>query len=300
MTGTIEDMSLIGHACLIPDSDEHLWEATAAWVAGGIAAGERVVYFEDETAPALLGRLSDDRVCVRDAIEDGQFVIVPTEQTRAVLAQPIEHIEQVIIDQIDASAADGWPGLRLAGESGQGMLRPAGLASVSTFERALDELLLGHPTARLLCRYDRRWFDDVAIAEMRAVHETELVTPAVYDDTLLRVTRTSTTAVRMAGEVDHSNRHQIRRLLETTLDEALRSHNAATDITLDLSSLRFIDVSGAVALVHAAEEFPSTHRLVLQGVRPRVMRVLDRCGAPFAAQLEVVGRAEDTPPGART
>jgi len=30
-----------------------------------------------------------------------------------------------------------------------------------------------------------------------------------------------------------------------------------------------------------------SHRLALTGVRPAVLRVLDRCGAPFAAQLDV-------------
>ena len=50
--------------------------------------------------------------------------------------------------------------------------------------------------------------------------------------------------------------------------------------------------AGAVELVHAAETFPDTHRLVLVGARPGVHRVLDRCGAPFAPQLEVVPREE--------
>ena len=127
---------------------------------------------------------------------------------------------------------------------------------------------------------------------MRARHHTELVVPAIYDDGLLRITAIGPVAARVAGEVDHSNRPRIRRLLEAALDDALRSHSAPTDITLDLSSLRFLDVAGAVSLVHAAEEFPSTHRLVLTGVRPRVVRVLDRCGAPFAAQLVVEPRTD--------
>jgi hypothetical protein len=62
-----------------------------------------------------------------------------------------------------------------------------------------------------------------------------------------------------------------------------------------MSSLRFLDVAGAVGLVHAAEEFPDAHRLILTGVRPRVQRVLDRCGAPFATQL-VVRTRDDQPP----
>ncbi len=287
MTRAIEDMSLVGHACVVPHSDEHLWEVTAAWVAHGLETGDRVVYFEDETAARVLDRLSDDRVCVQEALSDGQLVIMPTEATRSALALPVEAVEQLIVDQIDQSDALGWPGLRLAGESGPGMLLRGGLGKVIALEERLELLLSKHPTTRMLCRYDRRYFDDDAVLAMRAVHRTELVSPAVYDDTLLRITRTSPAAVRLAGEVDHSNRVQIRRLLGSTLDDALRSHSAPTDITLDLASLRFIDVAGAVGLVHAAEEFPSTHRLLLTGVRPRIARVLDRCGALFAEQLVV-------------
>lgn len=289
---TIEDLSVIGHACTVPVSDEHLWETTAAWLATGLAAGERVVYFEDETAEVVLNRLADDRVPVRDAIADGQLVIVPTAQTRAAIATPVEQVEEMMVGQIAETAAQGWPGLRLSGESGSGLLAAGGLRRLVEYEIAVDRVLRTHPSARLLCRYDRRRFDDSAVAEMRAVHETELVSRAVYDDNLLRITRTGPAAARLAGEIDHSNRPQVRRLLETELDHALRAHAAPTDITLDLSSLRFIDVAGAVSLVHAAEEFPSTHRLVLTGVRPRVLRVLDRCGAPFAAQLVVHARPD--------
>jgi hypothetical protein len=47
--------------------------------------------------------------------------------------------------------------------------------------------------------------------------------------------------------------------------------------------------------VHAAEEFPEAHRLSLTGVRPGVLRALDRCGAPFAAQLDVTAHLGVSP-----
>ena len=80
------------------------------------------------------------------------------------------------------------------------------------------------------------------------------------------------------------------------LDQTLRSHSAPTDVVLDLSSLRFLDVAGGISAVHAAEEFPSTHRLRLVGVRPRIMRLLERCGAPFAAQLVVEAHPDPAAP----
>jgi anti-anti-sigma factor len=293
MTGisTIDDFGRIGHACVIPDSEDHLWETTATWVAGGLAAGERVVYFENDTADVLLGRLADDRVAVAGALADGGLVIVPTQRTRQVCAFPVADIVELMRQTILESESGGWPGIRLAGESRE-LLPIGGLRKLVEYETAVDVLLAEHPTAGMLCRFDRRFFDDEAVAAMREIHTTELVTPALYDDTLLRVTGSAATALRFAGEIDLSNRPQVRRVLETALDSALRSPYAATDITIDLASLRFIDVAGAVELVHAAETFPETHRLVLVGARPGVLRVLDRCGAPFAAQLEVVSREE--------
>ena len=76
------------------------------------------------------------------------------------------------------------------------------------------------------------------------MHDTELVSPAVYDDNLLRITRNGPSTARLAGEIDHSNRLRIKTLLETMLDQTLRSHSAPTDVVLDLSSLRFLDVAG--------------------------------------------------------
>ncbi|HEY0811848.1 MAG TPA: MEDS domain-containing protein [Pseudonocardia sp.] len=284
-------MSRVDHTCLVPDSDDHLWEATASWVADGLAAGERVIYFENDTAAAMLGRLADNRVAVDSAIAGGELVIVPTEQTRIACAYPVPDIVEVIRTEIVKSEAGPWPGIRLAGESSE-MVAVGGLRKLVAYERAVDSLLARHPVARMLCRFDRRFFDDEAVAAMRDVHSTELVTPAIYDDTLLRVTGAWPTDLRFAGEIDLSNRPQIRQVLERALDAALRSPSAATDITIDLSSLRFIDVAGAVELVHAAESFPETHRMVLVGARPRVLRVLDRCGAPFAARLDIVPRED--------
>jgi anti-anti-sigma factor len=290
-TSTIDDFGRVGHACVIPDSEDHLWEATAAWVAGGLAAGERVVYFENDTAEVLLGRLADDRVSVAGALADGGLLIVPTQRTRQLCAFPVPDIVELMRRTILESESGGWPGIRLAGESRE-LLPIGGLRKLVEYETAVDVLLAEHPTAGMLCRFDRRFFDDEAVAAMREIHTTELVTPALYDDTLLRVTGSGVTSLRFAGEIDLSNRPQVRRVLETALDSALRSPYAATDITIDLASLRFIDVAGAVELVHAAESFPVTHRLVLVGAQPGVLRVLDRCGAPFAPQLEVVSREE--------
>jgi len=233
MTGisTIDDIGRVEHTCLIPDSEDHLWEATAAYVAGGLAAGERVVYFENETADVLLDRLADDRVPVACALADGGLIIVPTARTRQVCAYPVADIVELMRQQIVDADIEGWPGIRLAGESRE-LLPIGGLRKLVEYETAVDVLLTAHPNAGMLCRFDRRFFDDEAVAAMREVHPTELVTSALYDDTLLRVTGSAATALRFAGEIDLSNRPQVRRLLDvkklgrSRVDEEHREQNA--------------------------------------------------------------------------
>jgi anti-anti-sigma factor len=289
MARTIEDLDLVTHTCLVPDSVEHSREVAAAWLAGGLRAGERVMYFEDETAGAVLDRLADDRVPVERALTEGQFVLVPTESTRAAATSPLAGLAEMMAGVIRESEGLGWPGLRMTSETPDLQIG-RGLDAVVGYESIVDRVLREHPTVRLLCRFEHRLFDDDALEAVRAVHRSELITPAVYDDGLLRVTRPGPGRLRLAGEADHSNRPVIRKLLDTALDAALRSDSAPRDIVLDLASLRFVDVSGVVGLVHTAEEFPDSHRLVLTGVRPRVLRALERCGAGSAQRLAVEPR----------
>ncbi|MDN5918139.1 MAG: MEDS domain-containing protein [Pseudonocardia sp.] len=286
MPRAIEDLEHVGHSCMIPDSDEHVWEATAAWVASGLAAGERVLYFEDGTAERLLERLADDRVPADSAMSEGQFQIVPTEATRAVTTGPLDQVAPAMQHAIDESGEQGWPGVRIIGEAARGRI-PQGLDSLVAYEQVCDQVLRDNPIARLLCLYDPAHFDEDALVAMRRVHGTELTAPPAYDDGLLRVTRPIDSMLRVAGEIDRSNRSVLRGMLDSALEQTLRAVDVPLDVTLDMASLRFLDVAGAVELLRGAQQFPGRQRLVLRGPRSRVQRVLHRCGAPTVSHLVV-------------
>lgn len=274
------------HLCALPVSDEQLWEESARFLGAGIRAGERVVYCENRTVDAVLERLVDDGVPVRRPLEAGQLVVVPTDTMEALGSAPAAQVLGIAGSMIDEALRDGFPGVRILGEASAGM-RHADGAEMLEYESRFDELLAGRP-AMIRCLFDRNRYRDADIARLRAVHRHELrPAPPLYDDNLLRITIPRAFVARAAGEVDHSNRPRIRRAMEAALDAALRSSESPTEIELDLSSLRFLDVAAAVSLIHTADEFPSTHTLLLTGVRPSVLRVLDRCGAPFARRLRV-------------
>ncbi|MFC5995899.1 MEDS domain-containing protein [Pseudonocardia hispaniensis] len=274
------------HACAIPVSEEQLWELSAGFVADGLVRNEQVCYFDDGTIEPVLRRLADDRVPVDRPLRTGQLEVVPAELTRQLFHSPLSEARSMMLARIDASKSLGYTGLRMTGQMSYGIVRP-GLLDIIEFDTELDHLVRSRGVTTL-CLYDRARYTESQIEQLRGLHDKELTPPTAYDDGLLRITRTGITGARLAGDVDHSNRPAVTRLLETMLDDALRSHSAPADIELNLASLRFIDVAGAVALVQGAEAFPSTHRLVLRDVRPRTVRVLDRCGAPFAAQLAVL------------
>src|SRR5919107_469101 len=134
MVRTIDEMTPVDHACAVADSDEHLWEVNDAWLAGGLAAGERVLYFEDETEAAVLGRLADDRVPVRQAIGSGQLLVMPTARTREILSGPAGDLERLLDGHVIEATTRGWPRLRLTGETACA-LSPSGSADrVMAFE----------------------------------------------------------------------------------------------------------------------------------------------------------------------
>ena len=282
------------HVLAVPARDQQLREVTARFVADGLAAGEQVAYFDDGALDCVLERLTDDGVEVDDSLRRGQFQVVPSAQTRETLMAPVGELAGLLDDSISAAVEAGWAGLRLTGQASHGLRRPGGPVFHES-EAILEKAVRGRP-AHVLCVYDEARFPSDVVAHMRRIHEFEAAAPSLYDGALLRITATGPQGVRLAGEIDQSNSQALGRLLGTLLDRALRSHSASAAITVDLASLRFVDVAGAVSLVHAAEEFPSTHHLVLDRVRPAVARVLDRCGAPFAPQLDLRARPDTAGP----
>lgn len=276
------------HVLAVPISDEQLCEMTAEFLAGGLAAGERVSYFDDGTADAVLARLHDDGVELDGALRSGQFQLVPGEFTRTALLAPLDELSGLLEQNMQAAVDDGWAGLRFTGQMSHGMTRPGGPV-LDEYDLILDRAVVGRPV-HALCIYDHARYPDPLIERMREIHRTELAPVPLYDDSLLRITGDGGAALRLAGEIDHSNRPQVRRVLSRLVDRMLRGEAEGDVLEVDLASLRFCDVAAAVSVVHAAEELPVSLRLRLDNVRPGVARLLERCGSSFAPQLDVIVR----------
>lgn len=107
--------------------------------------------------------------------------------------------------------------------------------------------------------------------------------PTLPAEAGLRPTPPACRALRVAGEIDLSNRHE--------LDEALRAAALlGEDIHLELGELTFIDVGSVTVLVQAAMRLPPGRRMVLHDPPRSLRRIIALCWGSLGC-LEVVDTA---------
>jgi anti-anti-sigma factor len=281
---TLGEIALGDHACVVMDSDEQHWEVAAGFVSGGIANDEKVFYYDGaRSTEPLLRRLREDNVDVARHMRTGQLTVVPPTVTDQLWKLPLDEVAALVGQTLQQAHDEGYARIRITDEPSGAVHRPSGRA-LAEYDRAVHDALQGRPVT-LLCQYERTHWSIAELDELCEMHPIDVITPAIYDDGLLRITRQAPFSTRVAGEIDFSNRHLVRSVIDKELERALRAADQTNEIQVHLESLRFADVTTIVQFVQAAEGFPQSHKLVLYGVRPGVRRVLDRCGAGFAAQL---------------
>ena len=81
----------------------------------------------------------------------------------------------------------------------------------------------------------------------------------------------SKVALRLSGEIDMSNAHDLKRALEAGIEEG-------GPILIDVRELTFIDSAGVHVWVQAAEELANRGCLVIHGEQKHLSRLLDILG----------------------
>lgn len=123
---------------------------------------------------------------------------------------------------------------------------------------------------RLLCLFDNGKLSNASRSDVLAGHDEVITAPSLFDDGVLRITRLGD-GLRLAGELDISNRH--------AMADVLR----ASPAVIDMASLRFVDAGGVAALYAAAHG--RLRLLRPQPVPKRVIELFD----PRAERLVCVG-----------
>ena len=280
----VDRLSPGDHACLtFTDAEERL-DILAAFVAGGIDAGEKIIcYTESVGVDELTDELRSREVPVGEPLRQGRLSVVRSEQSWAAAGAPsgAEMIEQVSLEMQRADQ-EGYSGLRITTDTCWATRPLAGAEQLLAFESEVGKLFAdGRLTA--ICQYDRQAFDPVTLAFAARVHPRTVAATVYHEDPVLRICRQHVPpGVRVAGELDHTRAEALGRALA----EAVRLDR---DIHLNLNTLRFIDAGAAAVILQAAANLPDGRRMFVVCQEP-IDRTLTIAGAGDVPSLRMLVR----------
>jgi anti-anti-sigma regulatory factor len=268
------------HACLtFTDAEERL-DILAAFVAGGIDQGDKIICYTDSLAvEELRNELMSRDVPITDPLADGRLSVVRSDEAWRTSGTPdatamIDHLA----GELDTADRQGFADMCWAA-------RPqAGAEQLLAFESEAGKLFAdGRLTA--VCQYDRQVFDPVTLAFAARVHPRTVAATVYHEDPVLRICRQHVPpGVRVAGELDYTRADA----LSGALAEAVRLDH---DVHLNLNSLRFIDAGASAVILQTAAGLPPPRRMIVV-CQAAIDRTLTVAGAPDVPGLRVLVRHE--------
>ena len=260
----IPDLVPHDHLCFAYGEEAEVRQALLEYVVAGLARRERVCVFTmPDAASASIGAdLRHVGVPLDALVDDGTLILGSAEQM--YLADGVFDVDRRLAGYADAALAavdDGFTGLRAYADCTFVLDHPQALAAWPGYELRADQLAGRFPITAM-CGYDRhRWpADDLLLAE--SVHARRTCDPTAFR---LHVGPDGT--LRLAGEIDFFVAKQLHRLLVAT------AASRSTPV-LDVSSVTFIDVSGARSLGTACEAVAGQHGpTTVRGATPLFRRI---------------------------
>jgi anti-anti-sigma regulatory factor len=274
------------HACLtFTDAEERL-DILAAFVAGGIDQGDRIVCYTDSLGvDELQGELMNREVPIADPVKGGRLDVVRIDEVWRSSGRPdaramIDHLA----GEVAAAEREGYPGLRITADMCWATRPQAGAEQLLAFESEVGKLFAdGRITA--ICQYDRQNFDPVTLAFAARVHPRTVAATVYHEDPVLRICRQHVPpGVRVAGELDYTKADA----LSGALAEAIRLDH---DVHLNLNHLRFIDAGASAVILQAAASLPPPRRMFVV-CQESIDRTLTVAGAPDVPNLRMLVRHE--------
>jgi anti-anti-sigma regulatory factor len=272
-TRQVRKVRLGDHLCLPFSSDDEQRDVLTSYIVDGLARGERVIYYADQTGPDVIGSwLADSGIETSRMLDEGRLEI--RRMGNNLFDGRFE--PDVVITTLSAEmrrARDaGYPGLRVSGEMTYELRPVADERALVEFEHRLSRVFHSRELAAI-CQYDRRLFDKSSVAGVIACHSQVVQIDPLHDDRRLRITPTYTPrGVRIAGTVDVLTVGA----LTTTLRLATRWPEQ--NLYLNLAELEFIDVAGVRAIVHTAAALEPGRCLIVEQLAPGLRKVFGIVG----------------------
>ncbi|WP_020523699.1 MEDS domain-containing protein [Catelliglobosispora koreensis] len=269
----IDRLELGDHVCWVFDDDQAVVEVTARYVAGGLSARQRVLYYTHAWLPeALIAGWEALGVPAGAALRSGQLQIRASAETyldggwfdaQATIETWPAHAEQ--------AAADGWAGLRVAADMAWatriGALDQPHADRLLWYEANVNKVFAQGKVVGV-CLYDRRLFTAAELSSVASAHPATAIGHQENGwEPLMRMRYTDSPAgLRLSGAADVSNRDALAAMLE----RLPASVNDCGPYVVDVSQLSFTDAATAAMLAAVTSSY-----VRLDGVSPALHRLLD-------------------------
>lgn len=261
------------HSCAVHESTQWQLRRAFDFVREGLAAGDRVCYFADDSTRTTLSQLREQaETPLARALAEGRLVITSAEECYLAAGRfDTNRMVDGLNEAIDEALSAGFAGVWFAGEMDWVAREGMPLSELVDYEQRVSELYAGRPAAGM-CHYDSRLLDADVLTTMRGVHPVVLLEP--HDVAAFELS-TEPLGLRIDGEVDLANHEALSLALRTL--ERLGEDLGRSDCHFELAGLSFIDIGGVQQLVQFASRFQGG-RVVLR--RPpaalqRVATILD-------------------------
>lgn len=250
------------HACLIYDDVHRRDAAIKSFLEAGFARGDRVVYVPETGDETVVGACEPNP-------KAGQLTVLDAEAayTADGAFAPDRALDTLRAAVVEARAL-GYAALSAAGGPPASVTSNGMSAGLPDYERRVDEIVSEHEISAV-CAYDSRVTEPRTLLGIVSAHP--IVFFATRPDPRLRID---------AGP----HRLVLHGFLETAtigtavplLAEVLKGR---ADVTIDLSDLEFVDLSGVRLLVEAAGLLDDEgHSLVIEGTPSWLPSILDMVG----------------------
>ena len=266
--GSVRELSGLGrqsHLCWPYDDPAHLQRAAVAYLAEGIARGERVA-------------------CIGEPLRAPASVVVSLDEAyrRKPLDTPAKKLR--FWDGATRQAlADGYTGLRVIAEVTVLASDPSRLDEQLQWEHLADDYIANGPGLTAVCAYRADVLPEPVIAELACRHPQ--VREPVQEESF-RLFFDGDTLV-LAGMLDAFNAAQLDRLLAST-------HVARDRVVLDVSQLEFVDGRGTAALADLATALGERDAMLrITGASATLRKIWRVLGYSHLANVTLTGAGRD-------
>src|SRR4051794_965467 len=248
------------HLCWPFRGPDDLMTVARAFVAEGLAQGERVAYASEGGQGELRHDL-DGTPGLDDHLERGRLQLMPldTLETPDSSVHPAAELP-LLATMITEALGAGYRGLRILANGTVRVRDPARRTQHVRDEHLIDRVCRERPLT-MLCAYDRTSLGDAAVAELACVH------PLAYGGlSPFQLSADSRADVALAGSVDTFSAAHL-----TTALQRIRAPEPGMPLLVDVTALEFIDHRTLLVLDQYAAGRVAT--VVLQSA-PRIVQRL--------------------------